>query len=133
MTITGFRVMEIPTGCHVWLGGKSRKGYGTVGSRDGGSTLAHRVAWEEANGPIPEGLTVDHLCQNKACINVDHMELVTSGENSARAHRLKAYCPRGHEYTENNTHRNGHGWRYCRTCHNEAQRRTYAESKAQTR
>ena len=127
MKLSGFRVMPMPSGCHVWLGGKQTNGYGSVGDGQGGTVLAHRAAWEEAHGPIPEDLTIDHLCQNRACVNVEHMELVTSTENRARAARLKAYCPRGHEYTEENTRRNGNGWRYCRACHNAAQR-TKAEA-----
>lgn len=110
------------SGCHQWLGAVQSSGYGSVSDGNGGSALAHRVAWETANGPIPNGLTVDHLCRNKLCVNVDHMELVTRGENAARAHRAKTHCPRGHEYTAENTLTNTRGGRYCRECYNAARR-----------
>src|SRR5205809_7157419 len=55
------------------------RGYGYL-YVDGKSWSAHRYAWTLERGPIPPGLTVDHLCRNRACINVEHMELVTRGE-----------------------------------------------------
>lgn len=131
MTLSGFRVMEIATGCHVWLGAIQSKGYGSVGDGQGGTTLAHRMAWVAQHGPIPNGLTIDHLCFNKRCVNVEHMELVTPAENIARAKRMKAYCPLGHEYTPENTYRNGAGHRYCRECHLTAQRAKYAAQRSQ--
>lgn len=127
MTGSAFRVMPIETGCHVWLGAVQSSGYGSVTDGNGGTALAHRVAWEAVHGPIPEGLTVDHLCFNRRCVNVEHMELVSGAENSARARRLKAYCPRGHEYTDANTITNSRGWRSCRQCHNAARRVTRPE------
>jgi hypothetical protein len=45
---------------------------------------AHRVYWERANGPVPDGLEIDHLCYTPACVNPAHMETVTHGENLRR-------------------------------------------------
>ena len=67
-------------GCWEWLAYKNRGGYGIF--RVGGkSLLAHRVSFERANGPIPIGLEVDHMCHNAACVKPDHLRLATSGLN----------------------------------------------------
>lgn len=75
--------------CLTWTGSIQTKGYGSTTDGFGRSTLAHRRAWIAANGPIPDGLTVDHLCMNKRCVNVDHMEVVTRSENSRRGRRAQ--------------------------------------------
>jgi hypothetical protein len=68
--------------CMIWLGATDR-GYGRV-SIDGKVQRVHRVVWELMHGPIPEGLTIDHLCRVPSCCNTAHMELVTGAENSRR-------------------------------------------------
>lgn len=75
--------------CWVWNGARNRKGYGSVSNGKNGSSLAHRKAYELAIGPIPEGLTIDHLCENKACVRPAHLEPVTRSENSARYYRKR--------------------------------------------
>lgn len=116
----GFVVMD--TACHVWVGALQSSGYGSLTNGQGGTMLAHRKAWETSNGPIPAGLTIDHLCRNPRCVNVEHMELVTNGENVRRATQGVIRCIRGHEYTPENTARNGQGNRYCKRCAADAQR-----------
>src|SRR5690606_17418880 len=75
----------IPTGfCWYWSDTPAKSGYGRI-SINNTATYAHRVAWELLMGPIPEGLTIDHLCHNKLCVNPDHLEPVTFGENASRA------------------------------------------------
>lgn len=65
--------------CWPWRGAIQSKGYGKVGTR-----LVHRVVYELVHGPIPPGLTIDHLCRNRQCANPSHLEAVTMKENYDR-------------------------------------------------
>ncbi len=120
------------TGCWEWTARKDQNGYGLFwdGNR---SSRAHRVSYEMHVGKIPDGLVIDHLCRVRSCVNPAHLEPVTNRENLMRGQTLtavnagKTHCPRGHEYTEENTLiRNN--WRYgtseriCRPCRAEVQR-----------
>ena len=99
--------------CHLWTASVGTSGYGQFFY--GGTMVgAHRVAWTLANGPIPEGLVIDHLCRVKTCVNPAHMELVTSGENTRRA--MRTHCVNGHEFAPENTYTPSDGKRYCREC-----------------
>ncbi len=109
-------------GCWVWQRSTDTKGYGRLWV-DGRNQHAHRRAYELVKGPIPDGLTIDHLCRVHACINPDHLEAVTNRENILRgtgptaANARKTHCLRGHPFDEANT-RVHHGHRrICRTCH----------------
>ena len=72
--------------CWLWTGALSDRGYGAfrIGGRSGKTVRAHRWAFEDANGPIPEGLEPDHLCRVRACVRPDHQEAVTHRENLRR-------------------------------------------------
>lgn len=85
--------------CLIWVGETNDGGYGRV-VIDGKRWRAHRLAWELKNGPIPEGLEIDHLCRVRACINTAHLELVTHAENLARRPEWASltHCSKGHEY-----------------------------------
>lgn len=67
--------------CTNWTGWISPSGYGKF-KTGGKSIFAHRYAWERANGPIPEGMVIDHACHNTACVNVEHLRLATPTENT---------------------------------------------------
>ena len=119
--------------CWNWLGSLDRDGYGRV-RYNGRRTRAHRIAYELAIGPIPAGLVIDHLCRNRRCVNPDHLEPVTSQENTRRGvtgqaraeqKRAQTHCEHGHEFTEANTAYRLTGGRKCKECHRlrEAERR----------
>jgi len=106
--------------CWLWQGAISTDGYGLFWLTK--SRKAHRVAYELVKGEIPAGLTLDHLCRVRNCVNPDHLEPVSNYENLMRSpiapaavHARTTHCPQGHPYDEKNT-RWYRGWRYCRTC-----------------
>lgn len=76
-------IIDESTGCWNWALSLDDKGYGRTSDR-GRSLKAHRVVYEEMRGPIPDGLVIDHLCNNPKCVNPDHLEPVTLQANSAR-------------------------------------------------
>lgn len=80
--------LDEENGCWLWPGAVGNHGYGVVGlgGRDEGTGLVHRVAYEWAFGPIPEGYEVDHLCRVRRCFFPGHLEAVTKAENLRRQH-----------------------------------------------
>lgn len=131
-----FTAKTARTDCIVWVGACNSKGYGCFGV-DGVSQLAHRVAWEDANGPIPEGLTIDHLCRVHNCVRVDHMELVSIAENNRRKRiagglRIGGECIRGHALSSPaDLYYSPRGATECRECLREGQRRRRATARAE--
>lgn len=127
------RVVVDANGCHIWQGCINSKGYGVIGI-GGKRLLTHRVSYEANVGPIPEGLTIDHLCRVKLCANHKHLEPVTGAENTQRAAALITHCPQGHPLSGENLltkkRPGGKTFRNCRECANAAQRRRRAASLA---
>src|SRR5574340_407485 len=75
---------EALTGCWLWTGAVKELGYGVIGlgTREQGTSKAHRVSWELHNGPIPSGLNVLHSCDTPSCVNPDHLRLGTLSDNA---------------------------------------------------
>ena len=119
------------SGCWVWAGAKFMQGYGqiVIGGRQGRKRRAHIIAYEEWIGSVPIGYELDHLCRIKLCVNPQHLEPVTHGENMRRGdgwagtHARTTHCPQGHPYNEINTYYHPDGRRECRTCKRNRSRR----------
>lgn len=115
--------------CWEWAGRKGRYGQWR-------RWYAHRLAFTIFVGPIPEGYEIDHLCENKTCINPHHLEAVPieGRENTRRFQAKKTHCPRGHPYDETNTYRqlrNGRVSRSCKTCRKMHADASYRRRRAQ--
>jgi hypothetical protein len=133
------RLVSIGDGCWEWLGSRHGKGYGHFAVRGTTTRMkAHRYSYELFRGPIPEGMTLDHLCRNRSCVNPSHLEPVTNRENILRGEGLAARCARqthckyGHPFDEANTVVTKRQ-RICRTCHRRNGRAGAARRRARAR
>jgi len=93
---------------------------------------AHRAAWMLANGPVPEGMVLDHICRDRACINLEHLRVVTQQENiMAGLHNIdnRSHCNQGHPFIKENIMVRKNGKRECAECNRERARRNWANRK----
>lgn len=138
--------MVTESGCWIWMAKICVKGYGRfgLGNRPGKrlsqgtvSRSAHVVAYELIRGSVPDGLELDHLCRVRCCVNPWHLEAVTHKVNCDRGtavivntarNRSKTHCPRGHEYSQENTFVT-QGGRKCRACYKMFNRSAYYRRK----
>ena len=108
----------IKTGsCWGWTGAHTQAGY-AVFSIAGKFIYGHRYSFQLSKGNIPDGLQLDHLCDNKGCVNPEHLEIVTNQENQIRRYQNnpRQYCDKGHLFTKENTMYIKSGTRLCRIC-----------------
>jgi hypothetical protein len=128
--------------CIEWPGGHWSTGYpyrcATAAERAAGAKrliAVHREVWEQANGPIPPGQLILHACDNRGCINLEHLRCGSPRENSQdmaakgrASNQAKTHCPNGHPYDRVAIRRGaraGEVNRYCSICANERKRRRY--------
>lgn len=129
------KVKKSRNGCWLWTGytrGGRAPGYGQFGR----NTPAHRFSYELVNGPIPDGMVIDHLCRTPSCVRPDHLEAVDNRTNvivrgtGSFAEKAKAtHCKNGHEWTPENTwirRDSKNGTRTCKTCRRDRMRQYYA-------
>jgi hypothetical protein len=135
--------------CWIWTGAKGRSGYGSYNPgllESEGSSPAYRLAYKLLVGPIPKGLTIDHLCRVHACVKAianeqgpAHLEAVTMrvnilrGEGTAAVNAAKTHCIRGHPFDAENTYFYGKNrqHRRCRACKRETWRAWHARTRPQ--
>jgi hypothetical protein len=124
-------IPEPNSGCWLWIGGSNGRGYGRF-CLDGVYQYTHRIAVVASGRDMPAHLVVDHLCRNPSCCNPAHLDVTTARENLARGIKgaLTTHCPKGHAYAGDNLVIRYNGWRQCRKCKLECDRRRYAENLA---
>lgn len=109
----------------MWTAQRDKDGYGRFSANDGRSPqFAHREALRLAGVCIPQGMVVDHVCRNRACVRKEHLRVTTPAGNTiadgslapAKLNRLKTHCPKGHPYFGDNLGLGPKGNRKCRAC-----------------
>lgn len=119
-------------GCWLWTGHVDDDEYGKIDK-----TVAHRYVYQHLVGEIRQGMTLDHTCEVRCCVNPAHMEQVTAGENSRRSydrgrHFLKnmTHCANGHPFSGDNLYVNPNNLkRICKTCRREYGRKHDAKRR----
>lgn len=119
------KIVRIPeSGCWVWVGSISGRGYGEVWWK-GSKAFIHVLMHKLFVGDVPTGFEVDHLCKVRCCCNPNHLEAVTHAENVKRSsawhhvvkkHKEATHCQRGHPWTKENTYIEPNGKRRCLEC-----------------
>lgn len=118
--------------CWRWLGAPDRKGYGQFRVSTKTVSKAHIYSYVLHFGYIEKGLQVDHTCDHAWCVNPAHLRLLTNAQNNARSNSpsainmRKTHCVHGHEFTSENTYTTKLGYRRCRMCIAERERRVAA-------
>lgn len=121
-------------GCWTWTGALGgERNYGTFAwhcDKVKYQCSAHRFSYQYYHDEAaPQGMQVDHLCENKLCVNPMHLELVTPQVNSQRRSAKITVCKQGHDLTGDNIYWTSDGHRECRECRREAVRRMRARRR----
>ena len=119
------KVRVLENGCHEWTGAKIRCGYGIFALTKKRHPVAHRFIYEALVGEIPAGLVIDHVCNNRACVNpahlrpASHRENILRGNGIASMYAARTHCKNGHELAGSNLAIGKDGYRTCRICRNK--------------
>ena len=129
--------------CWLWEGQKNVNGYGKIGigsrtDKTNRMVYAHRLSYEIYVGPIPEYLTINHICKVRNCVNPSHLEAITLienlkkadlGKNTGLKQRSKTHCPSSHEYDKRNVRIARDGSRKCKPCQTKRSREWYQKKR----
>lgn len=116
--------------CQPWTGATSN-GYGVVDANGPSRDMAHRAAYRAANGEIPDGFVVHHVCENKLCVEPTHLVALSVSDHIKlhRAMTAPTHCPQGHPYAGDNLYV-WRGHRRCRQCIRDCKTRQRRAAKA---
>lgn len=118
--------------CLIWTGPLHADGSGLMWNR-GRKLGVHRVVWELANGPIPDGTVIRQRCGRRDCAALGHLVAITKADLAREvlvaANIAKTHCVHGHRLAGRNVYRS-HGRRRCRVCNRDEARRRYWARKA---
>lgn len=123
----------LESGCWQWNACIATNGYGRFGWGAGRHIPAHRYSYEKFFGNVPEGFVLDHTCNNKWCVNPNHLEPVTHSENLCRGFKRiprkinrEQNCKNGHPVNEENRKKMKNPRAYvCKICHRDKERDRY--------
>jgi hypothetical protein len=115
--------------CWDYLGCTDKDDYGIV-QQFGKAHKAHRKMYEIFKGKIPKGAQIHHTCERKICGNPDHLVAKTPKAHNAEHYEAPTHCPKGHEYTPENTEIRKSGSRRCRKCSRDAALAYYHSHKS---
>lgn len=126
-TIAGKFLINEQSGCWEWLMSLDPDGYGQI-KVNGKVYRAHRWAYMQLVGSIPEGNQLDHRCRVRHCVNPAHLDPVDHSENQRRGvYARKEFCINGHAYLPENLRVDERGRRRCRQCERDKYRRYNAK------
>lgn len=133
--------IEFAGDCWIWIGAKNNKGYGHIGV-NGKTILAHRFSYSFQYGGIPKGMTLDHQCRNRSCVNPYHLKPMTQKQNNllgigpTAINSKKTHCIHGHSLSGDNLKTyiaEGTVHRRCYICHKNNVKRYDAKTSTRAK